>query len=392
VALALLFSAAPIIRVHPRLSLFFASLAFFAVLLLSFAWIAGKAGLNGRPRTVASSLFWPFYVDTWFIPADRWSLRALLPVATMAALWPLLRKWLRSPSLALLVGLAIAAWVYHLSVGIVRHGVVEGLTFTFHRPQEYWWDVHYVDSTFLAKFPDLRLSQHGGTHPPGVILFLALIQKLGFTSMLSAELVCTPLAALGAFPVWGAARRLAPSEGDEIARWAVVLYLFGCSIVAFSVLSMDMLIVLLGALALYGFARALDGDLAGGALSGLGLAAASLCSFLALTLPITWAVLWLCRRPRRYAPIAVAIGVFIAFYGGLALLGYRPFHVFVACVDALAHSDDRTRSRWLALIGNPIAFFGSLGVAFTGLAAHALYRALQQARHRRLDDTGWSAR
>jgi hypothetical protein len=35
VALAILFSAAPIIRIHPRLSLFFASFAFFAVLLLS---------------------------------------------------------------------------------------------------------------------------------------------------------------------------------------------------------------------------------------------------------------------------------------------------------------------------------------------------------------------
>src|SRR2546423_3244418 len=175
----------------------------------------------------------------------------------------------------MLVGLVAAAWAYHLSVGIVRHGVVEGLTFTFHRPQEYWWDVHYVDSSFLAKFPDLRLSQHGGTHPPGVILFLALIQKLGFTSMLSAELVCTPLAALAAFPLWGAARRLGD---DDIARWAVVLYLFGCSIVAFSVLSMDMLIVLLGAIALYGFARALDGEIAGGIVCGLALAAASLCS------------------------------------------------------------------------------------------------------------------
>jgi len=355
----------------------------FAVLLLAFAWIAGKAGLNGRPRLVASSLFWPFYVDTWFIPADRWSLRALVPFAAMAALWPLFRRWLSAPraTLGLLIGLVVAAWAYHLSVGIVRHGVAEGLTFTFHRPQEYWWDVHYVDSTFLAKFPDLRLSQHGGTHPPGVILFLALIQKLGFTSMLWAELACTPLAALAAFPVWGAARRL----GDEdIARWAVVLYLFGCSIVAFAVLSMDMLIVLLGALALYGFARALDGELIGGAICGLALAAASLCSFLALTLPLTWAVLLWRKKPRPLAPVAVAVGVFIAFYAGLALAGYRPFHVLLACMDALAHSDDRTRSRWLALLGNPIAFFGSLGIAFTGLLAHAVWRALKQR-----DDTAW---
>jgi hypothetical protein len=358
-------------------------------LLLAFAWLAGKAGWNGRPRTVASSLFWPFYVDTWFIPADRWSLRAFVPVAVMAALWPLFRQWLRAPraSLSLLLGLCVAAWAYHLSVGIVRHGVTEGLTFTFHRPQEYWWDVHYVSAGFLAKFPDLLLSQHGGTHPPGVILFLALVKKLGCTSMLSAELACTPLAALGALPLFGAARRLAPSENDAIARWAVVLYLFGCSIVAFAVLSMDMLIVLLAAIALYGFARALDGEIAGGVICGLGLAAASLCSFLSLTLPLTWALILYSRRRTSLHLTALGFSLlaFLAFYGVLVALGYRPFHVFTACVKALAQSDDRTRSRWLSLLGNPVAFFGSLGIAFTGLAAHSLLRALR----RPLDETSW---
>jgi hypothetical protein len=360
----------------------------FAILLLAAAWLAGKAGFNGRPRTVASSLFWPFYVDTWFIPAGRWSWRAVAPVLAMVAIWPLFRRWLSAPRATgwLLLGLLIAAWSYHLSVGIVRHGVVEGLTFTFHRPQEYWWDVHWVNGNFLRQFPDLHLSQHGGTHPPGVILFLYFIQRLGFTDMLHAELVCTLLGVLGALPLWGAARRLAPSERDEIARWAVVLYLFGCSIVAFSVLSMDMLVVLFGTIALYGFARALDNEIAGGVIAGLALAAASLCSFLALTLPLTWAcILWSRRKP--ILPIAVSVVAFAAFYAGLALLGYRPFHVLFACMDALAHSDDRTRSRLLALVGNPIAFFGSLGIPFTGLAAHALWRALRDRR--KLDDTGW---
>jgi hypothetical protein len=350
-----------------------------AILLLAFAFVAGKAGFNGRPRTVASSLFWPFYVDTWFIPADRWSWRAILPLGAMAAMLPLWKRYLRDGKM--LLGLVIAAWAYHLMVGFVRHGVVEGLTFTFHRPQEYWWDVPAVVPGFLAKFPDMRLSQHGGTHPPGVILFLALVQKLGVTHMAWAELVCTPIAALGALPVFGAAKRL---TDDETARWAVVLYLFGCSITAFAVLSMDMLVVLLGAIAFYGFVRALDGEIVGGIICGLFLGAASLCSFLSLTLPLTWLIL-LVKRKKPIAALAASLAAFVAFYGFLVVVfGYRPIHVLQACMNALAHSDDRTRSRALALLGNPIAFFGSLGIAFCGLALHALYTSFQKK-----DEVSW---
>jgi hypothetical protein len=145
-------------------------------------------------------------------------------------------------------------------------------------------------------------------------------------------------------------------------------------------------------IALYGFARILDGEIVGGVICGLALAAATLCSFLSLTLPLSWAVILWARRDRvkRAQLIAIAISVvsFLGFYGILyAAFGYRPIHVFQVCVDALAKSDDRTRSRARALLGNPIAFFGSLGVAFTGLTAHALYRALKNIKQ--LDDIGW---
>src|SRR5207245_955889 len=151
----------------------------------------------------------------------------------------------------------------------------------------------------------------------------------------SAELVCTPLGALGALPLWGAARRL---TDDRIARWAVVLYLFCCSIAAFSVLSMDMAVVVFGTTAFYGFARALDGELVGGIVCGLALAAAALCSFLALTLPLTWAILLLNRR-RHWLPLIASVAAFAAFYAVLAIaFGYRPIYVFRACVAALSQS------------------------------------------------------
>lgn len=135
---------------------------------------------------------------------------------------------------------------------------------------------------------------------------------------------------------------------------------------------------------MYGFARALDGEVTGGIICGLGLAAAALCSFLALTLPLTWVILLLTRR-RHWLPLLVSVTVFAGFYLVLALgFGYRPLHVLRASTTALAHSDDIRRSRALALVGNPIALFGSLGVAFTGLSLRALCVSFT-----RRDATAW---
>src|SRR5204862_295560 len=79
---------------------------------------------------------------------------------------------------------------------------------------------------------------------------------------------------------------------------AVVLFLFTWSVMAFAVLSMDTIILLLATLSFYGFVRALAGDLWGGVILGLSLGAAVLCSFLALTLPLTWLILLWARRAR----------------------------------------------------------------------------------------------
>src|SRR5262249_21215104 len=52
--------------------------------------------------------------------------------------------------------------------------------------------------------------------------------------------------------------------------------------------------------------------------------------------------------------------------------GYRPVHVFQACRAALAASDDASRSALAALIGNPIAFLGALGLPLAGLCGHTI--------------------
>src|SRR5439155_17304663 len=142
----------------------------------------------------------------------------------------------------------------------------------------------------------------------------------------------------------GAARRL---TDEPTARFAAILFLFACSVTAFAVLAMDSVTMLIAAVALYGFARALDGDAAGGALWGLALGAATLCTLTAFTLALGYGVVLVARWPslrgdrRRWRALALGPLGFVAFYAVLALgFGYRPFHVFDFCWRAFAASDD----------------------------------------------------
>ncbi|HZS38203.1 MAG TPA: glycosyltransferase family 39 protein [Polyangia bacterium] len=359
-----------------------------AAALIFFAWLGAITGWKGAPKTAISTAVWPFYFDTWF-PQAVWTWRALAPAAAFALAWWPLRQFAagdRRPWI--FAALVAGAYAVHLGCGIERHGVERGLSFTFSRGQEYWNDVHWVGAGFLARFPEVggRLSQHGATHPPGLVLVLAAIVALGAKSRVAAELACSFACVLAALPLYGAARRL---TDETTARFATILFLFACSVTAFAVLAMDSVTMLLAALALYGLARALDGDALGGALWGLALAAATLCTLTAFTLGLTYAVViaarWSELRADRRRWLALALGpaAFLGFYGVLALgFGYRPFHVFDFCWRAFAASDDARRSPAIALVGNPVAFLGSLGLPLTALCARSIAGAARRLARR----------
>jgi hypothetical protein len=364
-----------------------------AAVILFCALVLGRlAGWQGPPKHATSTRIWPFYLDTWF-PVTVWSGRVLVPLVGLAlALWPL-RRFVRREGDAVtsFVALALAAYVVHFGCGIVRFGVTHGLTHTFARTlQEYWGDVHLVGPRFLARFPDVgRLSQHGATHPPGLILLLALVQALGFTDAIHGELVCSVFAVLSAVPLYGAARRLAD---EDTARFAVPLFLFAGSVVAFSVLAMDVVSMFLATSSLWGFsvaltARARDDagrlrlePLVGGATFGLAYALASFCTFTVLLVALGFAAIFVehARREEfswrdRLLPLASGPAVFLLFYGVLvAGCGYRPLHVLSSDLAAFATSDDASRSYARSLLGNPIAFLGALGLPLMALAARSL--------------------
>jgi hypothetical protein len=363
-------------------------LAVAATVLLLWAGLGTVTGWKGRPKTAISTAVWPFYFDTWF-PKPVFTWRALLPLVGLGAAWLPIRRWTAGGRAAWLIAIVVAAYAVHAACGVVHNGFQQGFELTFSRVQEYWNDVRFVHPGFLARFPEFEkpLSQHGATHPPGLTLVLAALVALGAKKRAAAELICSTACALTALPLYGAARRL---TDERTARVATVLFLFACSVTAFAVLAMDSVTMLFATLALYGFVRALDGDFFGGVLWGVALAAATLCTLTSFTLGLTYGVLLatrfstLRRDGKRLLALACGPVAFLASYAVLVLgFDYRPFHVFAYCWAAFAKSDDARRWYGVALIGNPVAFLGSLGLPLMGLAGRTVGGAAERLWRRR---------
>jgi hypothetical protein len=378
-----------------------------AAVIALCGFIGAHKGWSGVPRTATATALWPFYLDTW-VRQTVWSGRLLLPFFAFLCARPLWRRFCAPANIGdasngnidgqpargevdLLIALVGLAYLFHLGCGAVRFGIGDGLTHTMTRWQEYFRDVPCVARGFLAHFPEgCALSMHAAAHPPGILLLLAGVQLLGFVKADDATLVCATLAALAALPIYGAARRFADAS---TARLAAALYLYASSIACFAVLSMDMAILLFGAVALYGLSRALHDEehaWRGGILWGLGLFVASMCSFLVGTLLLSYAALILPRLRRlsrkRWLALLLGPATFFAAYALLILwTGYRPIHVLRQNLLSLSLSFDAERSTELSYLGNPIAFLGSLGLPLCGLYVHAWGTAIVRIIKRRAD-------
>jgi len=358
-------------------------MALFALVLFAAARVGHATDWDQTNGYLAlRTAYWPFYV----LDVDKplWTARLLLPVAAFALAWVPVRAWLRREwkTGVALAAVALSAWLFHAALAIAHLGFANAFTDTFTRiGLEYWQDVPLVGHDFLSRYPNIEhLSVHSLTHPPGLALLLAGVQAIGLRDPAKAELLCSTFAALTAFPLYGAARRLG---GDAAARMAVALFLFACSINAFAVLAMDTATMLFAAVALYGFTRALDGELAGGVLLGAGLFAASLCNFIALLLPLTFVLLLAARwRGERSVVRAVLLAVAV-FFAGYALLRvafhYHPVDAFKKCYENFKNpnlSMDVLRSRKGSRIGSPLEFVGALGLPLGAMVFRAIGGAL----------------
>jgi hypothetical protein len=376
-------------RPRPWLGAALDEIVLFALLLVLAARVGEATGWDQATGYLAlRTRYWPFYVLD--VESPLWTARLLFPVAAFAVACVPLGAWLRGEGSARagLLSVAVGAWLFHLALAVAHLGLQHAFTDTFTRQGlEYWQDAPLVGHGFLARYPAIAgLSVHSSTHPPGLALLLAGVRAIGLRDPAEAELLCTTFAALTAFPLYGAARRLG---GEAPARMAVALFLFACSVNAFAVLAMDTATMLLATVALYGFVRVLDGELVGGALLGVGLFAASLCNFVALMLTLTFVVLLLARwRGERRVVHALALAVAL-FFGGYALLRlgfrYHPIDAFRKCYATFKNpqlSMDVLRSRKGSMLGSPLEFLGALGLPLGAIAARAIGGALWRLRRR----------
>lgn len=369
-------------RERPWLGAALDEMALFALVLCFAARIGHLTDWDQTEGYLAvRTAYWPFYVLD--VEKPLWTARLFFPVAAFAIACVPLRAWLRKEGNALttLVALATSAWLFHVALAIAHLGLAHAFTDTFTREGlEYWQDVPLVHHGFLARYPFDGLSVHSSTHPPGLALLLAGVYAIGLREPAEAELVCTFFAALTAFPLYGAARRLG---GEGAARMAVAMFLFACSINAFAVLAMDTATMLFATIALYGFTRALDGEIIGGVLLGVGLFAASLCNFIALMLGLTYLVLLAARWRGERRVVYVLLLAVALFFGGYALLRigfhYHPIDAFRRCLATYKDprvSADMLRKRRGSMIGSPLEFLGALGLPLGALALRAIGGAL----------------
>src|SRR5262245_3412638 len=109
-----------------------AVIEFAVAVVVLLVWIVGLgivAHWKPPPWTGQSTDLWPFYVRAEW--RTEWH-RAVVPVGAFVLAWPLLRSWVRrtdTDPIALLVGMAFAAFAFHLACGITRNGVFSGFLF-----------------------------------------------------------------------------------------------------------------------------------------------------------------------------------------------------------------------------------------------------------------------
>lgn len=375
-----------------------------AAVIALCGWLGARLGWRGLPRMSTATALWPFYLDAWTRQVV-WTGRLIVPIAAFLCARPLWRRFCAPldgeasqaegrGDVGTLCALVALAYLFHLGSGMVRFGIGDGLVHTMGRWQDYFRDVPCVTSGFLATFPEgCGLSMHAAAHPPGIIILLALVKWLGFVKPDDATLLCGAMAALAALPLYGAARRF---SDEATARMSAALYLYASSITCFAVMSLDMTILLFATVALYGVSIALHDEKRawlGGLIWGIGLFAASMCSFLVGMLALSYVALLIPRLNRgalsRARWLALLLGP-LSFVAAYAILitwtGYRPLHVLEKNLIALSMSSDGERSPRLIYLGSPVAFLGSLGLPLCGLFARAFGASLVRMVKRRNED------
>jgi hypothetical protein len=250
----------------------------------------------------------------------------LAPVLAAAVLLASVRSWFDSASWPAVLGLGwIGTFAWALSLALVDGAA--GLTRSLQSPDNYLTDLPAVQASgsvveylhgYTAHPEALSVAARG--HPPGPVLLLWGLHRLGVTERLTLGVLVTAIGALVTPLVLAAMRGVC---GEAAARsYAPVLILAPYAV--WVAVSVDVVVAVLGAAAVLLGVRASDRErrglrAAGWALAcGVAIGVAALFSYAAPWLGISAICLYFARR-RPFLNVATGLGALLAVFAAQAL-------------------------------------------------------------------------
>ena len=167
-----------------------------------------------------------------------------------------LKRGIKNSNLILAL-LVLSSFLLNLCVASVDGDFVQVITKTFQRDKlEYYGDVGKVNGEFIFDYESRLkdLSLHSSTHPPGPILFLWCLSRLGLDAFWSSLFVAI-FGSLTVVPIYRITRRLYGEKGADLI---CVLYILSPNVVLYSVTSMDVMFMFTAALSALYFFKCLE--------------------------------------------------------------------------------------------------------------------------------------
>jgi hypothetical protein len=337
-------------------------------LMLAAGWTTVGLLVERSGRVLGTAT--PPFVMGWLPQVDVWALAAVAALGALVVCGPAL---LELPRWGYLTAVTAAALTAGLAIGAARTGT-HGWTAifdtgpggSFEAKNEYLPGLpalSYGSRFFLDRFAELApaVPVNVAGHPPGLLLFAhltTLTTPVRFAALcIGAAAACAPLTyALG--------RGLGHDE--RVARTAGLLAAVSPGLLVFGVTSADAVYAALGTAAAALLVRRSWTARGAGAVV---LALAAFCSWALLAAGAFAAlVAWQREGWRTAARLAVLSAVpFLVLNAWLAAAyGYDPIGTLRATEEVYRHSLAQIRPYWFWVLGSPVAWMASAGLALTG--------------------------
>lgn len=395
-----------------RLKLIPASL--FKSLLMPCYWLGGgivafvlisKILLQGLDESAAGIP--PFYArwDFFDLAIKNFANPAVLMlvlaiIAGLAVGWIYFKKKTFSVGvLILLVGLSfgLTFFIGNLDVEIVSgvnvgDSITQIVTLPFNDDMEYYASRNQVEPGSISNYIEIMpgLSAFAREHPPGPMLFLWLLSKLGL-NIFWTSLAVALMGSLTLIPIFYAVKEL---FGGVPAKIAAILFIFVPGVILYSLTSMDIVYMFFAALAITMFIIALARtNLIWSLFFSLSLIVAFYMSFTTVFILPFLVLLFLFNLKTITRPWLKAV-IMLGSFGGIyylmmLLLNYNAYEVAQKSLALQAESrvaslsEGRTRLYAYHLFGNIVNFFVFLGLPLFFLVAKGLKFIVQSIKRYR---------